>query len=335
MTSAPEPHGIRITETGGPEVMRYQPLTDLPDPAELPPGTVLIDVAAAGVNFIDTYQRGGLYPMPLPTGLGQEGAGVIRALAPDVAAAGGFTVGSRVAWLDVIGSYATMLLAPADRLVAVPDDLDLTLAAAVMLQGATAYYLAHLTFPVTSGTVALVHAGAGGVGQLLTQMVVAAGGRVVATVGSQAKQAVAEAAGAHDVIRYDTTDFADQVEELLGPHAIDVVYDGVGAATFDGGLRVLRPRGLMVTYGNASGPVPPIAPLQLASGGSLFLTRPTLAHYATTTEQLRGICEPLLADVASGALRVDAETRLPLTEAIRAHELLSGRATTGKVLLLP
>lgn len=319
---------VRVARHGGPEVLVLETV-DLAAPG---PGQVLVDVAAAGVNFIDTYQRSGLYPVPLPFTVGREGAGTVRAVGDGV---DDVAPGARVAWLDQPGSYADHALLAADRLVAVPAGMDLDVAAAAMLQGATAHYLVTDTFPLGPGHTALVHAAAGGVGQLLVQMAKGVGARVVATVGSADKADIARGLGADHVIDYRTGDFAEEVEALLGPHAVDVVYDGVGRTTFAGGLRVLRPRGLMVTFGNASGPVDPFSPLELSRGGSLFLTRPTLDHYVASTEELRRRCGAVLGAIAGGDLTLQVGERVPLAEAGRAHELLESRASRGKVLLLP
>lgn len=319
---------IRVTTHGGPEVLE---VAELPEP-EPAPGEVLVDVACAGVNFIDTYLRGGLYPSPLPLVLGMEGAGTVRAVGPG---AGGVTVGDRVAWCDVPGSYAQRAVLPAGRVVPVPDGVDLEVAAAAMLQGLTAHYLTHDTFPLRPGHRCLVQAGAGGVGLLLIQLARRAGAQVFATVGDPAKAELARAAGADHVILYRDVDFGDSVEQIAGRRPLDVVYDGVGRATFDRGLEILRPRGMMVTFGNASGPVEPVAPLRLSQLGSLFLTRPTLADHVRTTQELRERAAAVLGRVAAGELDVRIGTRLPLAQAAQAHRLLEGRKTTGKVLLLP
>jgi NADPH:quinone reductase len=319
---------IRVTTTGGPEVLQ---VADVPDPIA-GTGEVLVDVAAAGVNFIDTYQRSGLYPGRLPMTLGMEGAGTITAVGPQVP---DFRVGDRVAWCDVLGSYAQRAALPAARLVLVPRDVDLVDAAAVMLQGLTAHYLTRDTFGLQAGQRCLIHAGAGGVGQLLIQLAKRLGAEVFTTVGDHAKAELARQAGADHVIEYRESDFGDAVEQLAGPKALDVVYDGVGRSTFERGLELLRPRGMMVTFGNASGPVEPIAPLRLSQLGSLFLTRPMLAHYVADTEELRARAADVLDWVATGDLRVRIGERFPLAEAAEAHRRLEGRTTSGKVLLIP
>lgn len=321
-------HAVRVFAPGGADVLTWGE-ADLREPG---PGEVLVDVAAAGVNFIDVYQREGLYPLPMPLTLGQEGAGTVRAVGQGV---GDIVPGQRVAWLDSLGSYAEQAVVRADRLVAVPDGLDLTSAAAAMLQGATAHYLATDTFRLGPGHTALVHAAAGGVGALLVQLAVAAGARVIGTVGSAEKEAAARAAGATDVINYRETDFVEEVERIAGPHAVDVVYDGVGQATFAGGLRVLKPRGLMVSFGNASGVVDPVPPLTLSAHGSLYLTRPNLAHYVASAEELQRRCVAVLDAVRQGRLKLHVGLELPLAEAAAAHAALEGRRTSGKVLLLP
>ena len=319
---------IRVSATGGPEVLQ---IADVPDPTA-GEGQVVVDIAAAGVNFIDTYQRSGLYPVPLPITLGMEGAGTVTAVGPGVA---DFRVGDRVAWCDVHGSYAQRAAVPASRLALVPRDVDLADAAAVMLQGLTAHYLTRDTFPLQAGQRCLIQAGAGGVGLLLIQLAKAVGAEVFTTVGDPAKAELATQAGADHVIEYRTTDFGDAVERIAGPKALDVVYDGVGRSTFDRGLELLRPRGMMVTFGNASGPVEPVAPLRLSQLGSLFLTRPLLAHHIAGQQELRARAADVLDLVGTGQLRVRIGQRLPLAQAQEAHRRLEGRQTTGKVLLLP
>lgn len=319
---------IRVTATGGPDVLRA---TDIPDP-DAGEGEVVIEVAAAGVNFIDTYQRSGLYPVPLPFTPGMEGAGTVTQVGPGVTE---LRAGDRVAWCDVLGSYAGRAALPASRLALVPEAIDLADAASVMLQGLTAHYLTRDTFELRAGHRCLIHAGAGGVGLLLIQLAKRAGAQVFTTVGDPQKAELARAAGADHVIEYRRTDFGAAVEHIAGPKALDVVYDGVGRTTFERGLELLRPRGLMVTFGNASGPVEPVAPLRLSQLGSLFLTRPTLGHYIATTQELRDRAATVLTQVASGDLTVRVGERLPLDQAAQAHLLLEGRRTTGKVLLLP
>jgi len=320
--------GVRIEAHGGPEALQWGPV-DLREPG---PDDLLVHLNAAGVNYIDTYQRGGLYQLSLPAVLGMEGAGTVTAVGPGV---NEFAVGDRVAWLDVQGSYAREVVVPAERAVPVPEGVAADVAAAAMLQGCTAQYLVTDTYPLGTGDVALIHAAAGGVGLLLVQLAVAAGARVVATVGSPEKAELARAAGAHDVVLYREENLVTAVERLVGPRAVDVAYDGVGKATFEADLALLRPRGMLVSFGNASGPVDPISPLVLAGNGSLYLTRPMLAHYVRTTGELRVRAGAVLGMVASGSLDVRIGARFPLGEAAEAHRRLEQRRTTGKVLLLP
>lgn len=319
---------IRVNSTGGPEVLQ---VSDVPDPAP-GEGEVVVDITAAGVNFIDTYQRSGLYELDLPATLGLEGAGTVTAVGPGVE---DFRVADRVAWCDAPGSYAEAAALPAARLVRVPDDVELPTAAAVMLQGLTAHYLIRDTFPLQAGQRCLVQAGAGGVGLLLIQMAKLVGAEVFTTVGDPAKAELAREAGADHVILYRETDFGDAVERIAGPKALDVVYDGVGRTTFARGLELLRPRGMMVTFGNASGTVDPVAPLRLSQLGSLFLTRPTLFHHIAGQRELRARAADVLGLVATGALTVRIGDRFPLAGAAEAHRRLEGRQTTGKVLLIP
>lgn len=314
--------------TGGPEVMREQ----AHDPGTATPGTVRVRIAAAGVNYIDVYFRTGAYPAPLPFVLGLEGAGEVEAVGPGVHE---LAVGDRVAWASVPGSYAHAVVAPVERLVRVPAGVPPETAAAAMLQGMTAHYLAHGTRETHRGDTALVHAAAGGVGLLLVQTLRAAGGRVFGTCSSAEKAALVREAGADEVIRYDQVDFADEVRRLTGGRGVDVVYDGVGKSTFDGSLRALRVRGLCVLYGQASGAVPPLDLQRLNQGGSLFVTRPTLTHYTQDRAELELRAGAVLGAIAAGTLQVRIGARFPLAEAAAAHRALEGRATTGKVLLLP
>ncbi|NNF63238.1 MAG: quinone oxidoreductase [Acidimicrobiia bacterium] len=318
---------ITIQRTGGSEVLEIHDVA-IGEPG---PSDVVIDVAAAGVNFIDTYHRSGLYPVELPYVLGQEGAGTVTVAGRE----SGLAVGDRVAWCGVAGSYAEQVLISGDRLVQVPGSVSLETAAAAMLQGLTAYYLVNDTFPLASGDLCLVHAGAGGVGRLLTQLAKAKGATVFATVGSDAKAEISRASGADHVINYSTTDFGAAIEEIAGPHAISVVYDGVGAATFDKGLDLLRPRGMMVTFGNASGPPDPVDPLRLSRGGSLFLTRPSLFHHIATRDEFQQKSEALFGLIADGTLDVLIGERFALEDAKAAHDALEGRGTVGKVILIP
>ncbi|MFI7424222.1 quinone oxidoreductase family protein [Nonomuraea sp. NPDC049684] len=314
-------HAIIVSAQGGPEVLEY---VERPDPAP-GDGEVVVDVAASGVNFIDIYHRSGAYPLSLPTPIGSEGAGVVSAVGPGV---DGPAVGDTVAWAGVLGSYAEKAVVPADRLVPVPDGVSAELAAAAMLQGMTAHYLTHSTYDVKEGDQVLVHAGAGGMGQLLIQVAKLRGAKVYSTVSTPEKEKLARAAGADEVLGYD--EFADALRGR-----IHVVYDGVGKTTFDGGLEALRPRGLMALYGAASGPVPPIDPQALNRAGSLFLTRPTLVHYVAEREELLWRAADLFGWISSGQLRINVSERYPLAEARRAHEDLAARRTTGKLLLIP
>ncbi|MGH8949263.1 MAG: quinone oxidoreductase family protein, partial [Acidimicrobiia bacterium] len=315
---------IVIPALGGPENLV---LEDLPDP-EVGPGKLLIDVAAAGVNYVDTYHRKGLYDTTLPFVPGMEGAGVVSEIGEG---ADDFQIGDRVGWADVRGSYAEKHVIPADRAVPIPDGLESRTVAAVLLQGLTAHYLATDTFPLRVGHRCLIHAGAGGVGLLLTQIAKMRGAEVFTTVGSADKAELSRAAGSDHVIVYQDADFREAVEELAGPKPLDVVYDGVGAETFMNGLDLLRPRGMMVTFGNASGPVPEIAPLLLSQKGSLFLTRPTMAHYLATRGELLSRCEDLFSWIQSDELVVRIGHEYPLADAADAHRALEGRQTTGKV----
>lgn len=317
---------IRIYSHGGPEVLSWEEV----ESPTVGPDNLLIDVHAAGVNFIDTYQRSGLYEMALPFTPGSEGSGTIRAVGEAVE---GLSPGDRVAWVGAPGSYAEQHVVPAARALALPDSVDLTLAAAMPLQGMAAHYLACSTFPIQQGQTCVIHAAAGGTGRLLVQIAVNRGAQVVAIVGSTAKVQLAKSAGAHYVIDTSTTELVDGVEAAVGHAAIDVIYDGVGAATFDAGLELLRPRGTMVTFGNASGPVPPIAPLRLMAR-SLYLTRPTLWDYISDPAELASRWHDLTTWVAEGSLEINVGLQLPLAEAAEAHRRLEGRQTTGKVLLL-
>jgi len=319
---------IVVSRTGGPEVLEWRDH----DPGAPGPGQVRIAVRAAGVNFIDVYFRTGLYPRPLPFVSGLEGAGVVEALGPGVS---GLGVGDRVAWASAPGSYAQAVVAPADRLVRVPAVVADDVAAAAMLQGMTAHYLCRSTFPVKSGDTALVHAAAGGVGLLLVQMLRALGATVIATCSTADKEKLAREAGAAHVIRYSEVDFQPELRRITGGRGADVVYDAVGRTTFEGSLRSLRPRGMLVLYGQSSGPVPPFELRQLNDLGSLFLTRPSLAHYTATREELEQRAGDVLGAIASRRLDVRIGARFALADAASAHRALEGRATTGKVVLAP
>ncbi|MCS7026829.1 MAG: quinone oxidoreductase [Bryobacteraceae bacterium] len=317
---------IRIHQVGGPEQMKLEEV-ETPRPA---PGQVLVKIAASGVNFIDVYFRTGLYPAPTPFTPGMEAAGTVEAVGEGVTE---FGVGDRVAYAMTRGSYAEYALVPAHSLVKVPDGLELETAAAAMLQGMTAHYLSHSTFPLNSEHTALIHAAAGGTGALLTQMAKMRGARVIATVGSASKAARARQAGADEVILYNEQDFEAETRRLTNGRGVDVVYDSVGASTFLKSLNCLRPRGMMVTFGNASGPVPAIEPLLLSSKGSLFLTRPTLTNYCASRDELLWRAGDVLSWVASGALKLEIYQTYELADAPQAHRDLEGRVSSGKLLL--
>ncbi|MGH3897036.1 MAG: quinone oxidoreductase family protein [Pseudonocardiaceae bacterium] len=326
-------HAIQVTETGGPEVLR---LTELPDP-EPGPGQLLVELAAAGVNYLDTYFRSGAYPMALPFIPGSEGAGTVTAMGPDGSdGPGGFTVGDRVAWATSFGSYAGLAVVSAEQAIPVPQGVNLETAAGSLLQGMTAHYLTVTVHPVQLGDTVLVHAAAGGMGQLLTQLATARGGRVIGTVSTLEKERLAREAGAVDVIRYtEMDDVAGEVRRLTGGQGVAAVYDGVGASTFDASLASLRPRGMLALYGAASGRVPPVDPMRLNSAGSVFLTRPMLSHYVATRDELAWRAGEVFDAIRAGSLRISIGGRYPLAEARRAHQDLQGRRTTGKLLLLP
>ncbi|HRA75094.1 MAG TPA: quinone oxidoreductase [Propionicimonas sp.] len=323
-------HAIQAQRAGGPDVLTY---LEVPDPVA-GPGEVLVAVAAAGVNFIDTYQRGGVYPMRFPHVPGSEGAGEVVALGEGVT---GLTVGQRVAWSDGPGSYAELVVVPAARLLPVPDGVSTEVAAALPLQGMTAHYLAFASYPVQPGDTVLVHAGAGGVGLLLTQWATARGARVITTVSTDEKEELSRAAGAAIVIRYDRLgDLTAELPALVreaSDGGVAAVFDGVGRSTFDASLASLRRRGTLVLFGGASGQVPPFDLQRLNAGGSLSVTRPKLGDFIVTTEELRERSDALFAAVLDGTLQVRIGQRYPLAEAADAHRALEGRRTTGKVLL--
>ncbi|HEY1160132.1 MAG TPA: quinone oxidoreductase [Terracidiphilus sp.] len=319
---------IQIHETGGPEVLK---LADLPIP-EPGPGQVLIRVEATGVNFIEIYFRKGVYKASLPLVPGSEAAGTVEELGPGVT---GFAAGDAVASVSVVGSYAEYALVPAASLVKVPEGLSMEKAAAAMLQGMTAHYLAYSTFPLKAGETALVHAGAGGVGLLMTQIAVRLGVRVIATVSTEAKAELAREAGASDVILYTEKDFVAEVKRLTGGKGVDVVYDSVGKTTFEQSLDCLRPRGLLALFGASSGPVPPFDLIHLSGKGSLFVTRPTLWHYIATRAELEWRSGDVLGWAANGTLKLRTEYVYPLAEAAQAQLDLEARKTTGKILLEP
>jgi NADPH:quinone reductase len=319
---------IRPAQPGAAQTLQLQ---DFPTPAP-GPGEVLVRTTAVGVNYIDVYHRTGLYKTALPIPMGLEGAGRVEAVGADVSAP---RVGDRVAWCQAPGSYATYVIVPAARAVNVPDAIDDRTAAALLLQGITAHYLATATFPLQAGQVALVHAAAGGVGLLLVQLAKRAGARVIGTVSTAEKAALARTAGADDIIFYHEQDVEAEARRLTNGQGVDVVYDSVGKATFEKSLRSLRPRGLLVLFGQSSGMVGPLDPQVLSAHGSLFLTRPTLAHYARDRAELLGHSDALFQAVSEGSLSVRIGHVYPLAEARAAHEALEGRATTGKILLLP
>ena len=318
---------IRPRQTGGPEQLV---LEDFVTPA---PGAseALVRVGAAGVNYIDVYHRTGLYPLPLPVPIGLEGAGTVEQIGRDVH---DVRVGDRVAWASVPGSYASHVVAPAEKLVPIPDGVETEIAAALLLQGMTVHYLTQTIFPLASGHTALVHAAAGGVGLLLIQIARRAGAQVIGTVSTEAKAALAKEAGADHVINYTTSNFATECKRLTGGRGVDVAYDSVGKSTFDGSLDCLAPRGHLVLFGQSSGVVPAFDPARLARG-SYSLTRPTLVHYTATRAELLARSSDLFDWVAAGSLRVHVDRTFPLAQAAEAHRALTGRATTGKVLLIP
>lgn len=318
---------IQVQRTGGPEVLDYTEI----DARQPGPGEVAVQVAAAGVNFIDIYHRQGVYPMPLPMVPGREGAGRVIALGEGVT---DVAVGDRVAWLQVPGSYAEEVVAPADKLIPLPQTLSDEQAAAIALQGMTAHALATDVYRIKAGDTVLVHAGAGGVGLLLTQIAAAAGGRVITTVSTQAKAALSRAAGAGEVL-VGYGDVPGQVRELTGGLGVQAAYDGVGAATFDGSLDSLAVRGTLVLFGGASGQVPPFDIQRLNRGGSLKLTRPTVDHFVRDRAELLGRAADLFGWIAAGQLHVRIGGRYPLADAANAQQDLAGRRTTGKLLLTP
>lgn len=319
---------ILVQEHGGAEVLQY---TDVPDP-EAGPADVLVQVRAAGVNFLDVYHRTGLYPQKLPLVPGQEGAGVVAAVG---SAVHNIKPGDRVAWASGPGSYAELVRVPAANVVKIPKAITDETAAAAMLQGLTAHYLATSTFPLKKGDTCLIHAAAGGVGLLLTQIAKLRGARVIGTTSSEEKAKRAREAGADYVIRYAVSDVAAEVRKITGDRGVDVVYDAVGKATWDASIDSLHPRGMMVSYGNASGPVPPIEPLLLSRKGSLFLTRPTLVNYIATRDEFEARTNDIAKWIKDGSLKVHIDRTMPLAEAAEAHRALEGRETSGKVLLIP
>ncbi|ABG98952.1 MULTISPECIES: quinone oxidoreductase family protein [Rhodococcus] len=318
---------IQVSRLGGPDVL---------EPAEVPEPRIgatdlLVRTDAIGINFIDTYFRTGLYPRPLPYVPGDEGSGVVEAVGGDVT---GIAPGDRVAWCSGPGSYAEKVVVPAAVAIAVPDSVPAPQAASALLQGMTAHYLAHSTYPIRSGDTVLVHAGAGGVGLLLTQMATTLGARVITTVSSDAKEQLSRDAGAYEVLRYDD-DIAARVRELTDGDGVAAAYDGVGASTFEASLASVRIRGTVALFGAASGPVPPFDPQRLNPAGSLFLTRPTLAHYIRNREELTWRAGDVFSALADGSLTVRVGAEYPLARAEEAHRDLEARATTGSIVLVP
>jgi NADPH:quinone reductase len=318
---------IQIKQTGGPEVME---LVDLPVP-QPKPNEAVVKIQASGVNFIDVYNREGRYNAALPFVLGQEAAGTVSAVGAE---AKGIAVGDRVTYTSVPGSYAEYAAVPADRLVKIPAGVGEREAAAAMLQGMTAHYLAHDTHPLKKGETALIHAAAGGVGLLLVQIAHNIGARIIATVSTEEKAKLARAAGADEIILYTESDFEAETKRLTGGKGVDVIYDSVGKTTFDRGLNLLRPRGMMVLFGGSSGAVAPIDPLILTQKGSIFLTRPSLGHYIITPQELQQRAGAVFGMIREGKLKLRIEHVYPLAQAQQAHRDLEGRKTTGKLLLL-
>ena len=321
-------HAIQVERYGGPEVLAY---VEVPTP-EPGAGQARVAIEAAGVNFIDVYHRTGAYAGALPVIIGQEGAGIVDAVGEGVTEV---EVGDRVAFASQMGAYAEYCVVPAAKLVPVPDGVAMATAAAALLQGMTAHYLVDSTYPIKLGDQVLVHAAAGGVGLLLCQMAKQRGARVIGTTSTEEKAGLARAAGADEIIRYTEQDFVAETKRLTGGRGVDVVYDSVGKTTFDGSLNVLRPRGYLVLFGQSSGAVPPLNPQVLNAKGSLFLTRPTLAHYVAERAELLRRAGDVFGAIAAGELHVRIDRTFPLAEAAAAHRALEGRETSGKVLLAP
>lgn len=319
---------VRVHELGGPEVLRVDDI-EVPEPG---PGEIRVRIEAAGVNFIDTYHREGKYPLELPATIGGEGGGVVDAVGADVPA---LSEGDRVAFAGPRGAYAEMAVVPAGAVVPLPDDVEVRTAAAALLQGMTAHYLVHDTYPVGAGDTVLVHAAAGGAGHLLTQICKLLGARVIATCGTQEKADLVRGFGADEVVVYTEEDFTEAVARFTDGRGVDVVFDGVGKATFLDGLTCLRRRGMMVLYGQSSGEVDPLDPQELNRKGSLFLTRPNLAHYVAERDELERRASDLFGWIANGTIEVRIDRTFPLEEAAEAHRYLEGRKTRGKVLLIP
>jgi NADPH:quinone reductase len=319
---------IQVKESGGPEALQF---IDVPVP-QAQSNEAVVKIAAAGVNFIDVYQREGRYKVTLPFVAGQEGTGLVTDVGDEVKSV---RIGDRVAWTGIQGSYAEYVAVPADRLVLVPAGVSEQQAAAIMLQGMTAHYLVYSTFALKAGDTPLVHAAAGGVGLLLVQLAHNIGARVIGTVSTEEKAKLARETGADEIILYTQTDFETEARRLTDGKGVDVVYDSVGKTTFEKSLNVLRPRGMMVLFGGSSGPVPPFDPLALTSKGSLFLTRPSLTHYIATRKELESRADALFGMITAKKLKPRLEHVYPLGEAQRAHRDLEGRKTTGKLLLVP
>lgn len=319
---------IQVSKLGGPEVLE---VVDIPPP-EPKAKEAVVQIKAAGVNFVDVYYREGRYPASLPFILGQEGAGVVSTIGSEVS---NVKPGDRVAFTGVLGSYAEFAAVPADRLVQIPEALDFNDGAAAMLQGMTAHYLCHSTFPIKTGQTVLIHAAAGGVGRLLVQMTKKLGAHVIGTAGSDEKAKLARDAGADELIIYTKQDFERETLHLTGDKGVDVVYDGVGKTTFEKDLKVLRPRGYLVLFGGASGAVPPFDLMLLSKHGSLFVTRPTLQHYIATRAELEQRSSDVLQMIVSGDLKIQIHKAYPLSQAQEAHLDLEGRKTSGKLLLIP
>jgi NADPH:quinone reductase len=319
---------IRVLQTGGPEVLR---LEEVPEPRP-GPGEAVVQLEAVGLNFMEVYQRTGLYRVSPPFTPGGEGSGRVVAVGQGVTTVG---PGNRVVSVNLMGAYAELARVSAERLVVLPDSIDTKLAAAVLLQGLTAHYLAISTFPLEKGSWCLIHAAAGGVGLLLCQIARSLGARVIGTVSTPEKAALASEAGAEEIVLYTQQDFVAEARRLTGGSGVSVVYDSVGRTTFEGSLNSLRPRGMLVLYGQSSGPVAPVDPQILNSKGSLFLTRPSLVHYVATREELLSRAGDLFRWIEEGKLRVRVDRTYPLADAAAAHRALEGRETTGKVLLVP
>jgi NADPH:quinone reductase len=317
---------VYIEQTGGPEALQFG---EQPKP-EAAAGQALVKIVASGVNFIDTYHRTGLYKLPMPAILGSEGAGTVEAVGEGVTTV---KVGDRVAWAMTRGSYAEYAAVPEAQLIKIPESVSFNDAAAAMLQGMTAHYLTQTTYPLKAGHVALVHAAAGGTGRLIVQMAKMAGARVIATAGSAEKAKIAHEAGADETVLYREQDFAEESRRMTGGKGVDVVYDSVGKDTFDKSIDSLKPRGMMVSFGNASGPVPAVLPLLLSQKGSLFLTRPSLGNYIATRAELEKRAGDIFQWIADKKLVLRIERVYPLAEAAQAHRDLEGRTTTGKLVL--